>query len=141
MKKQFCCDASRDLYEKYYVGQSGDGMRVFSGSRGQRGHGLGSMLSGLFRSAAPLLRRGLATFGKHALKTGIDIATDVGEGRGIKESAKRRVREGIKRFASGPFGSHQTGSGKRRKISQPNTAKVIKKRKKKRSQKFNDVFA
>ena len=137
MKKQFCCDASRDLYEKYYLDQSGGGVtNVFSGSRGQRGHGLGSMLSGLFRGAVPLLRRGLNTFGKHALKTGIDIASDVSEGRGVKESAKRRVKEGIKRFASNPFGSNQSGSGKRRKVKRLNTVKAIKTKK----QKFNDIF-
>ena len=69
MRKKFCCDASKHLYENYYVDQSGSGLPVFVGSRGQRGHGLGSILSGLFRSALPMLRRGLATFGKHALKT------------------------------------------------------------------------
>ena len=134
MKKQFCCDASRDLYEKYYLEQSGNGMNVFSGSRGQRGHGLGSMLSGIFRSVVPILQRGLNTFGKHALKTGIDIVSDVAEGRGVKESAKRRVREGIKRFASNPFGSNQSGSGKRRKVKRLDTNK------KKKKQKFDDIF-
>ena len=133
MKKQFCCDASRDLYEKYYLDQSGNGFPVFVGSRGQRGHGLGSLLGGLFRSAMPLIRRGLASFGKHALKTGLEIANDVTEGRSVKDSAKRRVGEGIKRFASSPFGSSQSGSGKRRKI------KRLKKKSKKRES-FNDIF-
>ena len=132
MRKQFCCDASRDLYEKYYLGQSGDGIPVYVGSRGQRGHGLGSLLGGLFRSAMPLIRRGLASFGKHALKTGLEIANDVTEGRSVKESAKRRVGEGIKRFASSAFGSSQSGSGKRRKVKR---LKASKKRKT-----VNDIF-
>ena len=91
MKRKFCCDASRGMYEDYYMLQSGSGLPVFQGSRGQRGHGLGSMLSGLFRSAVPMLKRGLATFGKHALKTGLEIAGDVVEGKSFKDSARERI--------------------------------------------------
>ena len=69
MKKKFCCDASKHLYESYYIDQSGGGMPVFVGSSGQRGHGLGSMLSGFFRSVFPMIKRALASFGKNALKS------------------------------------------------------------------------
>lgn len=122
MKRKFCCDASRDLYETYYVKQSGMGVPVFAGSRGQRGHGIGSVLGGLFRSAVPLLKRGLANFGRHALRTGLDIANDVVEGGNFKESAQRRAVSGLKDFArdsikdlsSSEFLSNQSGSGRRR---------------------------
>ena len=144
MRKQFCCDASRDLYEKYYLTQTGDGVPVYIGSRGQRGHGLGSMLSGLFRSAMPLIRRGLATFGRHTLKTGLEIANDVADGQSVKDSAKRRVGQGIKRFASQAFGNNQSGSGTRsksarllftRKRKNFNSKVVQKKKKSKRKSK------
>jgi len=119
MKRKFCCDASRNMYEDYYMQQSGTGLPVFQGSRGQRGHGLGSMLSGLFRSAVPMLKRGLATFGKHALKTGLEIAGDVAEGKSFKDSAKERIVPtiipGIKRFAEREIFNNQSGSGKRKK--------------------------
>src|SRR6188768_2444780 len=121
MKKKFCCDASRGEYEDYYMRQSGSGMSVFQGYQGQRGHGLGSMLSGLFRSAVPMLKRGLATFGKHALKTGLEIAGDVADGSSFKDSAKARILPtilpGIKRFAEEEIFSNQSGSGRRRKTS------------------------
>ena len=117
------------MYEDYYIRQSGSGLPVFQGSRGQRGHGLGSMLSGLFRSAVPMLKRGLATFGKHALKTGLEIASDVADGTSFKDSAKARILPsilpGIKRFAEEEIFSKQSGSGKRRKTRR----KVSKKRK------------
>lgn len=107
------------MYEDYYLQQSGTGLPVFQGSRGQRGHGLGSMLSGLFRSAVPMLKRGLATFGKHALKTGLEIAGDVVEGKSFKDSARDRIVPtiipGIKRFAEEEIFSNQSGSGKRRR--------------------------
>ena len=80
---------------------------------------MGSMLSGLFRSAIPMLKRGLATFGKHALKTGLEIAGDVADGSSFKDSAKARflptIVPGIKRFAEEEIFSKQSGSGKRRK--------------------------
>lgn len=124
MRHKFCCDASRGMYEDYYLHQSGSGLPVFHGSRGQRGHGLGSMLSGLFRSAFPLIKRGLASFGKHALKTGLEIANDVVDGSSFKEAAKTRVLPGIKRFAENEIFSSQSGSGKRRR----KTRKSVKKR-------------
>src|SRR2546425_8746705 len=119
MKRKFCCDASRSMYEDYYMQQIGSGLPVFQGSRGQRGHGLGSMLSGLFRSAVPMIKRGLATFGKHALKTGLEIAGDVADGKSFRDSARDRIVPtvllGIKRFAEEELFNNQPGSGKRRK--------------------------
>jgi hypothetical protein len=137
MRKKFCCDASKHLYEQYYVDQSGSGIPVFVGSRGQRGHGLGSLLSGLFRSAFPMIKRGLATFGKHALKTGLEIANDVVEGNSLKESAKRRVPEGIKRFANPANFSNQSGSGRARSKKRRKAAG----KKKRKKAKINDIFA
>jgi hypothetical protein len=75
------------------------------------------MLSGFFRSAFPMIKRGLASFGKHALKTGLEIANDVADGNSFKESAKSRVLPGIKRFAASDIFSSQSGSGKRRRRS------------------------
>src|SRR6478735_10269360 len=119
MKSKYCCEASRGMIEDYYLRQSGSGLPVFQGYRGQRGHGIGSMLSGLFRSAVPMIKRGLATFGKHALKTGLEIAGDVAEGKSFKDSAKERILPtiipGIKRFAETEIFNTQTGSGKRRR--------------------------
>lgn len=94
--KEFCCDASRQAYRNYYINQAGSGMPIFIGSKNQRGHGLGSILSGLFKSAAPLLKKGLSSLGKNAFKTGLSIAGDVLEGRSAAESARMRGSEGIK---------------------------------------------
>ena len=111
--KQFCCDANKDLYEQYYSDQCGSGMPVYQGSQMQRGHGLGSVLSGLFRNVWPLIRNGLKSLGLHTFKTGVDVANDVVAGSSFKESAKKRVPEGIKTFVSSQFG--QSGSGKRKR--------------------------
>ena len=108
MKKKYCCEATRSLYTDYYVNQAGNGsLPVFQGNRGQRGHGFGSVLSGLFRSAAPMLRR----IGKTALTTGAQIASDLLGGKSFSESAKSRVRQGINSFLPPEDDSEQTGSG------------------------------
>jgi hypothetical protein len=57
MKQRYCCDAQKSLFTDYYINQAGGSLPVFQGSRGQRGHGFGSVLSGLFRSAVPMLKR------------------------------------------------------------------------------------
>lgn len=114
MKRQFCCDASRLAYEDYYLQQSGNGMPVFQGARTQRGHGLGSILSGFFRSAWPLIQTGAKAFGKQILRTGLQIANDVAEGHEFKESSRKRIPEGIKAFATSNDFNTQSGSGRKR---------------------------
>lgn len=149
MRKPFCCDATKHLYESYYLDQHGRGLPVFSGSRRQKGHGLGSILGGLFRSALPMLKRGLASFGRHALKTGLDIANDVVEGDGFKTSARRRIPEGIKRFATAQNIIPQRGRGRRKRklarvdfsVAKSATSKKKRvKRRKTRSHREKDIF-
>jgi len=118
------------MYENYYMTQSGRGMPVFEGYRGQRGHGLGSVLSGFFRSAFPLLRRGLAFLGKEALRTGAKIATDVADGQAFGDSAKKRVSERINEVVPGLV--PQSGSGRRRRRTYAKRKKAPKRSKAKR---------
>ena len=156
MRHKFCCDASKHLYETYYTQQqSGSGIPIFSGSRNQKGHGLGSLLGGLFRKALPMIKKGLATFGKHALKTGLEIANDVVAGDTLKNSAKRRVPEGIKRFATRENFINQSGTGsgplrkrRRKTIRNKSTTKLHRKKKTKKRRnnnnkrkKYKDIFA
>ena len=115
MRKQYCCDASRLAYEDYYMQQSGSGMPMFQGARMQRGHGLGSILSGFFRSAWPLIQTGAKTLGKQVLRTGLQIANDVSEGQRFRDSSMRRIPEGIKAFASSGNFNTQSGSGRKRR--------------------------
>ena len=64
MRKQFCCDDSGALYEDYYTRQSGGEVPVFYGARTQRGHGLGSILGGLFTRALEFLSSGAKILGQ-----------------------------------------------------------------------------
>ena len=125
--KQFCSDENRSYYEQYYANQCGNGMNVFRGARGQRGHGLGSMLSGLFRSALPMIEY----FGRNTSQTGLNVATDVVEGTSFRDSHRKRVSDGIRGFQADQFG--QSGSGKRRRRTQ-----LEKPAKRMKSDIFND---
>src|SRR5690348_10116583 len=83
-------------YQRYYAEQAGfgDDFPVFRGAEHQSGHGLGSILGSLFRSAFPLLKRGAAYLGKQALNTGADIIRDtLFDHRDMKEAARERLRE------------------------------------------------
>ena len=73
-------------------------MPVFQGVRMQRGHGLGSVLKGFFRSAWPLIETGAKAFGRQFFKTGMQIANDVAEGHPLKDASLKHVPEGIKAF-------------------------------------------
>ena len=84
MKKPYCCEASRALYEDYYTKQSGGELPVFYGVRTQGGHGIGSVLGCSFRRSLPFLKSGAEILGKHAL----NVATDRTDGKSFKESAR-----------------------------------------------------
>jgi len=131
-RRAYCCDASRHMYEDYYSRQAGGEIPVFVGSRYQRGHGLGSVLGGIFRRfIIPLFKTHGKTLALDALRTGMDVADDVlGSGRGFKESVKKRVPQGIKRTAESLI--RQSGSG----VGGRNTRK-----RKKTRLRANDIFA
>ena len=57
-------------YDDYYARQVGGALPYFTGARVQRGHGFGSLFSGLLRTVAPLIKRGAVALGKRALATG-----------------------------------------------------------------------
>ena len=84
MRKPFCCDTSRALYEDYYTRQRGGKVPVFYGARMQRWHGLGSILGGLFRRALPFLSSGAKILGQQAM----NVASDMIDGKSFQDSAK-----------------------------------------------------
>ena len=100
---------------------------VFVGPGNQRGYGLGGILSGLFRTAIPFVKRGAASLakevGKEALTTGAGILEDVMAGENLKRAAARRAKatgQRMKRRALAraktrlqQLGSGQRGRGKR----------------------------
>ena len=78
--------------------QTGRGIPVFRGAAMQRGHGLGSLVKGLFRTATPLLKKGAIALGKEALSTGLNIMEDTLSGQTLKSATKKNVSKAGKRL-------------------------------------------
>lgn len=111
-KHMYCCEASRQLFEQYYGAQQQNGgasMPIYVGTARQRGHGLGSILSSLFRRFLPFLGRAAAA----TLRTGAQVADDVTAGQNFKDSLKTRVPSAINTFVSSLV--PQKGSGIRKR--------------------------
>lgn len=83
-----------DPYVSYYLRQAGSGVGpIFKGSPLQRGHGIGSFLSQIFRSVFPLLKSGAKAVGKEALNAGFGVLRDSIDRKPLHESVKARMRE------------------------------------------------
>ena len=81
------------LYNDYFKNQVGHGMPVYIG----RG-GLGNVLSGLFRSVVPLIKRGGRALLKEGVRTAVQVGSDVIDGKNIKTALKSRTAETGKRM-------------------------------------------
>ncbi len=68
---------------------------VFQGLPYQRGGGIGNVFRGLLRILLPVAKTAGKALGKQALRTGAAIASDIAEGRDIKESATTRGAEAL----------------------------------------------
>ena len=65
---------------------------MFVGRIFQRGHGLGSILGGFVRRLVlPFFKTNAKSMLKNATKTGVEVASDVIDGRSFKDSVKNRV--------------------------------------------------
>jgi hypothetical protein len=71
--------------------------QFFAGARTQRGHGLGNILSSLFRKIVfPFVKRNAKMFGTRALKTGMEIADDVTGGKIVQRFNENTSFDGYK---------------------------------------------
>ena len=122
------------LYEDYYTRQSGGEVPVFYGARTQRGHGVGSILGGLFRRALPFLSSEANILGQQAM----NVASDMIDGKSFQDSAKSRLKEDITIFVTSNPIIPQSSSGVRRKRCRQPSRKQSKKSEKKR--KIADIF-
>jgi hypothetical protein len=89
MRKPYCCEASRHLFDQYYKQQQkgGGDFPVYVGRTRQRGHGLGDIFKSIFRLLFPTLK----AMAPHALRAGANIVEDVTKGKTWKNSALKHV--------------------------------------------------
>jgi len=73
------------MYEDYYANKNSAAMPVFVGARYQRGHGLGSISSGLIRHVVvPFQKRNSGALAGNVLKTGVQVVDDLVRGKTFK---------------------------------------------------------
>jgi hypothetical protein len=129
----------RDCYD-----QIGHGISVYSGTKYQRGYGLGNILSTVLQKALPLVKRGALSLGKEALQTGLNIAKDSLEGKDIKTSfrdnfkaaGQNLLRKGINTIATGVSSSNINRKRKRTPTKRVSASKGKRPRRVKR-----DIFS
>ena len=99
------CEDTTKLQHDYYMDQVGGGLPHFIGAENQRGHGLGTVISGVLKQALPLLRSSFAQAVKRkALKAGLGVAGDLLRGKSLKTAVKNRALETIG-FATDTYNS------------------------------------
>lgn len=126
-----------DFYDHYYVQQAGGGLPVYGGVISQKGHGLGSILGGLFRGAIPLLKNVGKVVGRQVLKSGLNVANDVVSGANVKKSLKRRAAEG----AMSLLGPRQSNKRNRVAADPITSRKKVARRRRKNRVINRDIFA
>lgn len=123
------------LYDAYYSQQVGHGMPVFIG--GMRGRGLGSLLSGLFRTAVPLLKKGGKALLKEGVRSGLEVAQDVLAGKSVKAAVKRRAKGAGQRLVNKALGQFNAPAPPGEPAIKRINRRVPKKKNSKRS---SDIF-
>lgn len=134
------------LFENYYLKQAGNGLPSFSGTRYQRGHGLGNIFRSLAKIASPLIAKGVNKVGKELLHTGTKVVEDVIQGKQLKSSLKNRsieglqnlVRSGSKRKRNSEVNTKLVPPGTRDKKKRPAQKTFIRRKSKQR--KTSDIF-
>lgn len=128
---------SQKAYDAYFCQQAGHGLPVFIGSRSQRGHGLGSFLSGIGRMILPIFKTGGKALLREGALTGLQVARDALDGRNVGESFKEHARDAGKRLLHGAvdhLAGNQSGSGLRAPPGEPARKRIKLGAHKRRSQ-------
>lgn len=116
-------EESVDFYSKYYTAQAGNGLSVYEGKSlmpaNAVGYGFGSILSGLFKSALPVLKRTAISAGKNLVKAGVSAADDVLSGKNTKESIKQTFKSAGRNILNESLNSNS--NSRKRKSSQKNS--------------------
>ena len=83
-----------NAWESLFKQQIGSGLVGYSGSRFQRGAGIGNLFSGLMKAILPMAKTAGRAIGKQALVTGVNVANDALQGRNVKEALEQHGKRG-----------------------------------------------
>jgi hypothetical protein len=141
MKKPYCCEATRHVFDQYYTRQQNGGgdFPVYVGRLRQRGHGIGDIFRSIWRYFSPAVK----TLAPHALRAGANIVEDVSSGKTWKDSAFKHVPSVVRQVPSAISSvvsarQSQSGSGFLRRRTAKR--KRVTKRKKPKKRARRDIF-
>ncbi|GBN71525.1 hypothetical protein AVEN_259259-1 [Araneus ventricosus] len=83
-----CCS-----FEEYYTQQAGNGLSYYKGFSFQKGSCLGGIFKSFYRMILLIFKSGAKAVEKQALRSGIDVANDLMQGKEMKASVKQRAKE------------------------------------------------
>lgn len=112
-RKVYCsCDSNLKNFFNGQVGSGFNDINVFKGAPYQRGHGIGSLIG---RFGIPILK----FLGKHMLRTGVNVGSDLLDKKKFKDALKTRAKETLRNATSESMNKvsqllQQSGTGLRR---------------------------
>lgn len=139
-----------EFTHKHYK-QNGNGtIPIFSGDKYQTGFGLGSIFGSILKAALPVVKEGVKSLGKTAVKTGLNIARDSLSGKSIKDSlsdnldnAKGEVLSKARKYVGNKVRANQNVYNSKRNINRKRSNKSVtskKPMKHKRRKIRRDIF-
>lgn len=135
-------EATNNSYKKLYD-QTGHGMiPIFTGEKYQTGYGLGSIFGSLLKAALPVVKEGVKSLGKTAVRTGLNIAKDKLAGKSLKDSFSDNVNQAKREVLTNSF-NYVTNANQNKKRKQPskkNTSSKASKRKRRKVSR-KDIFS
>lgn len=97
--------ASEQVLLRYYTDQARNGQTsfysgpIYQKGGGQRGGGIGSFLSGLFRQILPVLKKGTVAVGREIINSGSNLVRDIRNNENPQNALKRRSTEAVTNLA------------------------------------------
>ena len=139
-------DEIDNCYRDHFDQRGYRNIPIYTGGKHQIGYGIGAIFGNLLKSSLPILKQGLKSVGRTALKTGLNIAQDALQGKDIKAAIKTNARKAGREVINKSFQSidgalNSQGPKKRKRTSRPLTsAKTAKRRRRVRTHKGKDIF-
>lgn len=139
MKVPYKCDPG--TYIHHYGSQTGSNNMIpfYQGRLRQSGHGIGSILSSLAKTALPLVKKNAIPFlkkaGREVFRTGAQVLGDVLDQKNFGQSIKHRSKQTLKRKVAEMLDEEE---GEEEEVLPP--PKPRKKKAKARKKRKTDIF-
>jgi len=139
----FNAEKANNGYRNLYDETSNPGMSIFSGEKYQTGYGLGAIFGNILKAALPVVKQGVKSLGKTAIKAGMSIAKDKLSGRSFKDSISNNLKQAKREVLTNAidFVTNKPPANKKRKRAKQSVTLPIPSKRKRRSKAGKDIFS